>query len=85
MPHHIVYGAEIWGFKDFNVCNMAQNRAMRFYLGVHRFAPIAGMQGDLGWINSRHRRYKCMIRYWNRLINMNDTRLTKHIFNYDYP
>ena len=37
------YAAEIWGYKDFSVSKNSQNRAMRYYLGVHKFAPIAGM------------------------------------------
>ena len=35
------YAAEIWGFTIF-----VQNRAMCYYLGVHKFTPIVGMQGD---------------------------------------
>ena len=57
---------------------------MRYYLGVHRFAPIAGMQGDFGWVRPRYRRFKCMLRFWNRLMGMGDDRLTKHVFIYDY-
>ena len=55
------YAAEIWGFKDFHCCKKVQNRAMRYYLGVHKFAPIVGMQGDMGWLAVRLRRYKCMV------------------------
>ena len=70
--------------KKFDVCNNTQNRAMRYYLGVHRFAPIYGMQGDFGWLTPRFRRFKCILRFWNRLIDMTDDRLTKHVFLYDY-
>ena len=77
------YASEIWGFKDFQCCKKVQNRAMRYYLGVHKFAPISGMQGDLGWLSVRYRRYKCMVNYWNRLVKMSDNRLTKRVFIYD--
>ena len=63
---------------------MIQSRAMRYYLGVHRFAPIAGMYGDMGWMKPYMGRYICMIRFWNRLINMENSRLTKQFFNWDY-
>jgi len=43
-----------------NAVNKIQNRAMRYYLGVHKFAPIAAMQGDLGWLSVKFRRYRCM-------------------------
>ena len=42
------YAAEIWGFKNYNISNNVQNRAMRYYLGVHKFAQIVDMQGDFG-------------------------------------
>ena len=77
------YASEIWGFKDFQCCKKVQNRAMRYYLGVHKFAPISGMQGDLGWLSVRYRWYKCMVNYWNRLVKMSDNRLTKRVFIYD--
>ena len=78
------YAAEIWGYKDFSVSKNSQNRAMRYYLGVHKFAPIAGMVGDFGWMSPRFTRYKCILNYWNRLLSMDDMRLTKHVFKYDY-
>ena len=78
------YGAEIWGFKNFSFNNNVQNRAMRYYLGVHRFAPIAGMLGDFGWLSCKYRRYICMLRFWNRMICTSDERIVKKLFNYDY-
>ena len=78
------YGSEIWGYTFCSSCNNVHNRAMRYYLGVHRFAPIAGLHGEFGWLSSKFRRYKCILNYWNRLICMNDERLTKHMFMYDY-
>ena len=35
--------------KTSYACNPVQNRAMRYYMGVHRFAPIVGMRDDFGW------------------------------------
>ncbi len=61
------YAAEIWGYKDFQCCKNIQNRAMRYYLRAHKFAPIAGVQGDLGWFSVKFRIYKCMISVWNRI------------------
>ena len=78
------YASEIWGFKDYDVCNNIQNRAIRYYLGLHRFAPVGGLQGEFGWVTPKYRRFKNIICYWNRLIKMGNERLTKHLFNYDY-
>ncbi len=39
-----------------------QNRAIRFYLGVHKFASNIAINGDVGWISSSVRRsHKCYI------------------------
>ena len=74
------YGAEIWGYGNFPKCDNVMNRAMRFFLGVHIFAPTAALQGDMDWISLKYTRYIAMLRFWNRLIKMNNTRLTKRIF-----
>ena len=53
-------------------------------MGVHRFAPILALYGESGWLPSIYDRKLCKIRYWNRLVSMADTRLTKKIFNFDF-
>ena len=59
---------------------------MRYYLWAHKYAPIAGMQGDLGWLATKFRRniHVCMVNYRNRIMKMDNSKLVKHIFNYDY-
>ncbi len=63
---------------------IVQNQTARFFLGVHRFAPTEGLQGDLGWFSCRMRRKMNVLRYWNRLLKLDDDRLTKHFFLWDY-
>ena len=55
---------------------------MRYFLGVHRFAPVAGMIRELGWIRPYLERYVCILRLWNRLIAMHADRITKEIFRW---
>ena len=43
------YCSGVWGFRDFNKGDMIQNRAIRYFLGVHRFTPILAISGDMGW------------------------------------
>ena len=78
------YGAGIWGYHKGKAIDIVQNRAMRYFLGVHKFTPNAAITGDMGWIQPMFSRYLCMIRFWNRLIEMHDDRLTKKVFLYDY-
>ena len=57
---------------------------MRYFLGVHGFTPVPALNGEMGWLPSRFRRYLNTIRLWNRLIKMDNNCLTKTIFLWDY-
>lgn len=80
----IEYGSGVWGHVKGGPLNAIQNRAMRFYLGVHKFSPNCALLADMGWLSAELSRCLCRIRLWNRLIEMEENRLTKKIFNYDY-
>ena len=49
------YSAGIWGTKLFNKTEQVQYKAARYFLGVHRFAPIEALLGDMGWSTARNR------------------------------
>ena len=74
------FGSEIWGLKTFNVCELIQNRAIRYFMGVHKYVPTSAIQADFGWLGSKERRRLNAIKLWNRLIEMEDSRLTKKLF-----
>ena len=42
-----------------------------------------GLYGEMGWLKTKYRHYIHVIRFWNRLVNMDNHRLTKHIFQSD--
>ncbi len=67
------YGCEIWGYKAFNKIDAIQNKAIRIYLGVHRFASTAAVSGDMGWTHSSVRRKVCMIRFWSRIVSLDNS------------
>ena len=70
------YRSGIWVFKQFNTTDTLQNEAKQYFLGVHRFTPIhVKMEKRVGrvWVN--------IIKLWNRLISMDDNRLTKMFIN----
>ena len=77
------YASEVWGFKTFENSERVQMTALRYFFGVHKFAPHHALYGDSGWLPGVLTRHCNMIRFWNRMILMEDTRLTKMIFNYD--
>jgi hypothetical protein len=78
------YCASVWGNKHFQQIDNIQNRAMRYFMGVHRFTPVLAMLGDTGWLPSRYRRWTSMLRLWNRLVCMDTNRLTYKLFETDY-
>jgi hypothetical protein len=78
------YSSGIWGYSKFEEGEKIQNRATRYYLGVHQTSPIFAIQGDMGWIRTKVRHQVAMLRLWNRLSQMPDDRLTKKVFDWDY-
>ena len=78
------YCAGIWSFNKSEKADSVQNRAIRWYLGVHKYAPNLAINGEMGWVNSDIRRKVEMLRYWNKLLDMDDNRLTKKVFQWDH-
>ncbi|MCG8049515.1 MAG: reverse transcriptase family protein, partial [Candidatus Thiodiazotropha endolucinida] len=78
------YGTSVWGFKTYNEIDSVQNRAIRYFLGVHRFSPNLAINGDVGWLPSTMRHWHNMVRMLNRITVMDDSRLTKRIFDIDH-
>ena len=77
------YACEIWWNSNINMCDKITERAMRYYLGVHNLTPLPALYGEMGWLKTKYRHYIHVIRFWNRLVNMDNHRLTKHIFQSD--
>ena len=77
------YCSSVWAHKKANECDVVQNKAIRYFMGVHCFTPVAAINGDMGWLPCKYRRYLCMFRLWNKLIKMEPNRLPKLVFFWD--
>ena len=77
------YGSGVWGFGDYSKPQILQNKISRFYLGVHRFAPVSATKIEMNWLDVRSLRWIEMIRYYNRLVKMDNDRLPKIIYDWD--
>ena len=44
------YCSGVWVFSKFSKIDTVQNRAIRLFLGVHRFASNDAINGDMGWV-----------------------------------
>ena len=78
------YGSEIWAKAKVNHSDSIQNKAYRYFLGVHKFTPIPAMQAEMGWLPCKQRKQLNILRFWNRLIKMSNDRITKQIFNIQF-
>ena len=80
----IFYGAGVWGTKKFTQPVAIQNRAQRLFLGVHKYACNEAVNGDMGWRSSVTKQQLWVLRLWNHLCEMDESRLCKKIFNIDH-
>ena len=77
------YACKIWWNSNINICDKITERAMRYYLGVNNLTPLPALYSEMGWLKCKYRHYIHVIRFWNRLVNMDNHRLIKHIFQSD--
>ena len=77
------YASGVWGFRHYDNPQVLQNRIMRFFLGVHRFAPIPAIRIELDWLECRESRWLNMLRLYNRINQMDDDRLPSIIYKWD--
>ena len=77
------YAAGVWGTKRFNKTEQVMYRGARYFLGVHRFASIDALLGDLGWVPAQTRHKELILKLWNRLCQMPLDRITRQVFDWD--
>ncbi len=77
------YCAGVWGHNAHDHMDTVQNRALRSFLGVHRFASNVVINGDMAWCPSKVRRKLCMLKLWNRINAMPNDRMTKKVLMWD--
>ena len=77
------YGSGVWGYNRLSKTETIQNRALRSFLGVHRFAPNPAIQGDMVWPSCATRR-KLEMRLWNRFVSLPINKLPRIIFDEEY-
>ena len=78
------YRSGAWGCGgDFKKIDVIQSRAGRFYCGLPKTCPIAGLNGELAWTPGVVRRDIETIRLYNQIIMMSEMRLTRKIFDFE--
>ena len=80
----INYGTEVLGYLKNLKSDSIQIKAIKIFLGVHRFASNDAVQGDMGWLPNHLKHTLNVLRYWNRLVDLDDSRLTRKVFDAEY-
>ena len=78
----MMYGAALWGSKEFQKLNTVQNKACKFFLGISRSSPNIACHGDMGWLSVFAKQKIEMVRLWCRLQTMDNSRLTHKVFRW---
>ena len=73
------YGAEIFGFQEYDSNLNLHLRAIRAYIGVPKNATKAGVLSEVDWTLPIFRTQVRMVRYYHRLLKMPPNRLCKQI------
>ena len=77
------YCAGIWGMKYYDSLERVQLNALRYFLGVHKYAANDFLIGEAGWISCHARHQLAALRLWNRFINLPSFRITTRVFLWD--
>ena len=77
------YASGVWGFESYNSAQVLQNRLMRFFLGVHRFAPLAATHTEMDWLECKEATWIEMLRLYNRILIMDEGMLPKIVLKWD--
>jgi hypothetical protein len=73
----LCYGSEIWGYKKYDVIENVQLKFCKFLLGVNSNTTSSAVLGECGR-NPLFVKYACRcIKYWCKVITMDDYRLPK--------
>lgn len=57
-----------------------QLRAARFYLGAPKHTALCCLTAEMGWLPASYRRQISVLRYYNRLMRMDLTRIPRRVF-----
>ena len=78
------YCAGVWGLGLYPKLDSVHNRAIRSYLGVHKYTPLLALKEEMGLTPPSIRKKIEMMCLWNRLNNLNEDRLPKKVFNIEF-
>lgn len=74
------YCGEVLGHETQKRMEDIQYQACRSFLGVSKFTPLPCLNAEMGWLPTKYRRHKSVLRFYNQLLKMDDNRIPQRIF-----
>src|SRR6185436_15448010 len=74
------YGSQIWGEDEWIEGERIQREMARRILRCNGKTTNEAVLGELGWWRLKTRREYCKLKYWLRLLMMNNNRLVKKVY-----
>ena len=76
----LTYGAEIWGYRMYNVAERVQLKYCKAFMGVKSSTADVCVLGDCGRFPIFIYTYKKVLCYWYKLLKMPRNRVAKHAY-----
>ena len=76
----LLYGAEVWGLNHGDVIEKLQLKFFKWTLGVSPNTPNYAVRLEAARISTEVTVKKMMLKWWIKLLNMNDQRIPRKIF-----
>ena len=77
------YASEVTGFTQYKSSLKLHVRAIRAFLGLPKNSCTPGVLSEVDWLLPEFRTQLKMVRQYNRVLSMNDSRLTKKVYMWD--
>ena len=77
------YAHDVIGYHQYSESANIHTKAIRSYLGVGRSANLCALRYEMSWLEPKSRTQIRMMRFYYRMKEMCNSRLTKKIFLYD--
>ena len=77
------YSSAVTGFEEYSSSVKLQLRAIRAFLGLPKSAPNYGVLSECDWLIPKFRTRIIMVRYYHRLLNLDESRVAKGVFLWD--
>ncbi len=72
------------GIQKYTKFDTVLHRAIKGYLGIGKTCPTPMIVGYSGWYLTHIRHKNKMLVFWNNPVNIDDSRLIKKVFLYDW-